>query len=79
MKQYRTGESSLSSRRRRRPASVESLDRRWLLSGTTIAPVTDVAPVAVGATVNVTRSPAYEAEGTIAVDPTNPSRVFTAS
>ena len=94
MKSFQAGGSRLSRRRvrsaaiatstRPRPAArvaVEPLDRRVLMSA---APVTalaaaNVAPVALGAAVNVSRSTAYEGGGTIAVDPTNPAHVFTAS
>src|SRR5688500_3261728 len=47
-------------------AVVEGLERRRLLS-------------TVGPNVNISRSTGYEAETTIAIDPTNPNRMFAAS
>ena len=52
---------------------VETLDRRLLFAVDTFSPVT------LDPAVNVTRSPAAEGETTIAVDPSNPSHLFSAS
>jgi hypothetical protein len=86
VKQYGTGGSRFPSRRAltgrsgaRQQVLVEPLDRRVLFSGSLIAVVQDFSPVEVGASVDVTRSSAYETEGSVAVDPTDSSRVFTAS
>ena len=86
MKLYRArGLRRLPRRRndlgRSSPPAIESLDPRVLLSATPLVAVAadEFSPVVMGVNVNVSRSSAYEGEGTIAVDPTNPSRVFTAS
>ncbi|HZL89415.1 MAG TPA: hypothetical protein VFB96_13710, partial [Pirellulaceae bacterium] len=60
-----------------RKLHFESLEERALL---TIAP-TFFGPISlsVGTLVNITKAPGNQAEGTIAVDPTSPNRVFEAS
>ena len=54
-----------------RRATIEALERRRLYD----ASVTLGAPVLV----NISRQPGQQSEGTIAVDPTNPLRLFAAS
>jgi hypothetical protein len=64
-----------------RGVAVEPLDGRVLFATTGLAAsvAADVSPIALAAPVNVSRSAGYQGEGSIAVDPTNPSRVFTTS
>ncbi len=61
---------------RRRKIVFEPLENRLLLS---ITPIFVGTPfLAFGAEVNITQAPGNQAEGTIAVDPTSPNRVFAA-
>lgn len=75
--------SSFSRRPLSRAARVEQLDARLLLSAD-LAPLASIAaaefsPVTMASAINVSRGAGFQGKGTIAVDPTQPVRVFTAS
>src|SRR4051794_12518800 len=53
------------------PAAIEPLEPRALFDAT--------VSVGAPAVVNVSRRPGQQSEGTIAIDPANPARVFAAS